>query len=71
MQFPSYLKDNATTLSDEDKTRFAAQSKVVAQIVATFEDPSYTEDDPVKGLKIVELMQEVRDATNSPRDITA
>ncbi|KAL1938770.1 hypothetical protein VTO73DRAFT_11373 [Trametes versicolor] len=68
-KFPSYLKDNATTLSDEDKTRFAAQSKVVAQIVATFEDPSYTEDDPVKGLKIVELMQEMQEHGSPPAEI--
>ncbi|OJT06002.1 Peroxisome biogenesis protein 19-1 [Trametes pubescens] len=68
-KFPSYLEDNALTLSDEDKTRFAAQSKVVAQIVATFEDPSYTEDDPVKGLKIVELMQEMQEHGSPPAEI--
>ena len=65
-QFPSYLKDNDATLSPEDKTRYASQSKVVAQIVATFEDSSYTDDDPQKGLKIVELMQEVRSLCSSP-----
>ena len=65
-QFPSYLKDNDATLSAEDKTRYASQSKVVAQIVATFEDPSYTDDDAQKGLKIVELMQEVRILCGSP-----
>ena len=59
-QFPSYLKDNASTLSSEDQTRYQAQYKVVAQIVETFEDPSYNDDDPQKGLKVVELMQEVR-----------
>lgn len=60
LQFPGYLKDNVSTLSAEDKTRYEAQSKVVAQIVATFEDPSFKDDDPQKSLKIVELMQEVR-----------
>lgn len=59
MQFPGYLKDHASTLSAEDKTRYEAQTKIVAQIVATFEDPSFTDDDPQKGLKVVELMQEV------------
>ena len=39
---------------------------MVAQIVATFEDSSYTDDDPQKGLKIVELMQEVRSLCSSP-----
>ena len=64
LQFPGYLKDNASTLSAEDKTRYEAQSKVVAQIVATFEDPSFKDDDPQKSLNIVELMQEVRSRFN-------
>ena len=59
-QFPSYLEDHATTMSADDKTRYAAQSKVVAQIVAAFEAPNYSDGDPAQGLHIVELMQEVR-----------
>ncbi|KAI0367286.1 Pex19-domain-containing protein [Pilatotrama ljubarskyi] len=68
-KFPSYLQDNASKLSAEDKTRFEAQSKVVAQIVATFEDPSYTDDDPQKGLKVVELMQEMQEYGSPPSEI--
>ena len=59
-QFPSYLEDHANTLSAEDKTRYAAQSKVVTQIVAAFEAPNYSDGDPAQGLHIVELIQEVR-----------
>ena len=47
-------------MSADDKTRYAAQSKVVAQIVAAFEAPNYSDGDPAQGLHIVELMQEVR-----------
>ena len=47
-------------MSAEDKSRYDAQYKIVAQIVAMFEDPSYSDEDAEKGLKIVELMQEVR-----------
>ena len=65
-QFPSYLEDHANTLSAEDKTRYAAQSKVVAQIVAAFEAPNYSDGDPAQGLHIVELMQEVRLLRPSP-----
>ncbi|KAI0746308.1 Pex19 protein family-domain-containing protein [Daedaleopsis nitida] len=68
-KFPSYLKDNASTLSTEDKTRYDAQYKVVQQIVAAFEDPSYTDDDPQKGLKIVELMQEMQEHGSPPAEI--
>lgn len=67
MQFPGYLKDHASTLSAEDKTRYEAQSKVVAQIVATFDDPSFTNDDPQKSLRVVELMQEVRSSFRTYR----
>ncbi|KAI0764748.1 Pex19 protein family-domain-containing protein [Fomes fomentarius] len=68
-KFPSYLEDHASTLSTEDKTRYDKQSKVVAQIVATFEDSSYTDDDPQKGLKIVELMQEMQEHGSPPAEI--
>ncbi|TFK83339.1 Pex19-domain-containing protein [Polyporus arcularius HHB13444] len=68
-KFPSYLKDNDATLSAEDKARYASQSKVVAQIVATFEDPSYTDDDPLKGMKVVQLMQEMQEYGSPPAEI--
>ena len=47
-------------MSAEDKSRYGAQYKIVAEIVAMFEDPSDSDEDAEKGLKIVELMQEVR-----------
>ncbi|KAI0711758.1 Pex19 protein family-domain-containing protein [Earliella scabrosa] len=68
-KFPSYLEDNASTLSADDKTRYQSQYKVVKQIVATFEDPSYTDDDPQKGLKVVELMQEMQEYGSPPAEI--
>ncbi|KAI8973111.1 Pex19 protein family-domain-containing protein [Trametes punicea] len=68
-KFPSYLEENASKLSEEDKKRYSSQSAVVAQIVATFEDPSYTDDDPQKGLKIVELMQEMQGYGSPPAEI--
>ena len=54
------MKDNAATMSAEDKMRYDTQYKIVTQIVTAFEDPSYSDEDAEKGLKIVELMQEVR-----------
>ncbi|RPD56534.1 Pex19-domain-containing protein [Lentinus tigrinus ALCF2SS1-7] len=68
-KFPSYMKDNDATLSAEDKTRYVSQAKVVAQIVATFEDPSYADDDPQKGMKVVELMQEMQEYGSPPAEI--
>ncbi|CDO68975.1 hypothetical protein BN946_scf184777.g5 [Trametes cinnabarina] len=68
-KFPSYLEDNASKLSEDDKKRYASQSKIVAEIVATFEDPSYSDDDPQKGLKVVELMQEMQEYGSPPAEI--
>ncbi|KAJ3003824.1 hypothetical protein NUW54_g2654 [Trametes sanguinea] len=68
-KFPSYLEDNASKLSEEDKKRYVAQSKIVAEIVATFEDPSYSDEDPQKGLKVVELMQEMQEHGSPPAEI--
>ncbi|KAJ2968846.1 hypothetical protein NUW54_g13102 [Trametes sanguinea] len=68
-KFPSYLEDNASKLSGEDKKRYVAQSKIVAEIVATFEDPSYSDEDPQKGLKVVELMQEMQEHGSPPAEI--
>ncbi|KAI0635373.1 Pex19 protein [Trametes polyzona] len=68
-KFPSYLQEHAPTLSVEDKKRYESQSKVVAQIVTIFEDPTYSEDDPQKGLKVVELMQEMQEYGSPPSEI--
>ena len=59
-QFPGYLKEHNASLSAEDKTRYEAQFKIVGEIVTIFEGPGYSEDDPDSGLRVVELMQEVR-----------
>ncbi|TBU28206.1 Pex19-domain-containing protein [Dichomitus squalens] len=68
-KFPGYLKEHDATLSAEDKTRYQTQFKIVAQIVTIFEDPSYSEDDPQSGVKVVELMQEMQDHGSPPSEI--
>ncbi|KAI0666461.1 Pex19 protein family-domain-containing protein [Trametes maxima] len=68
-KFPSYLQDNAAKLSAADKSRYESQRAVVAQIVATFEDASYSDDDPEKSLKVIELMQKMQDYGSPPSEI--
>lgn len=58
-KFPSYLKDNAATLKPEDKQRYEAQQKLVTEIIAIFENSSYTPEDQEKGVRIVTLMNTV------------
>ena len=66
-KFPDYLKDNAATLKEEDKTRYAAQQKIVAEIIEVFEDPSYSPDNAEQGVKVVTLMNNVSCSPSSSR----
>ncbi|KAH9915458.1 Pex19-domain-containing protein [Epithele typhae] len=68
-KFPGYIKEHESTMSAEDKTRYESQYKVVGQIVGTFEDASYSDEDAEKGLKIVELMQEMQEFGSPPSEI--
>ena len=60
-KFPGYMKENAPKLKPEDKERYIKQQKVVAEIIGIFEDPTYAPEDQEKGVKIVTLMNTVRD----------
>ncbi|KIP02759.1 hypothetical protein PHLGIDRAFT_32078 [Phlebiopsis gigantea 11061_1 CR5-6] len=68
-KFPAYLKDNAATLKEEDKTRYAAQQKIVAEIIEVFEDPSYAPDNAEQGVKVVTLMNNMQDYGSPPSEI--
>ncbi|KAH9855467.1 Pex19 protein family-domain-containing protein [Lenzites betulinus] len=68
-KFPSYIQDNSATLSAEDKSRYESQSKLVTEIVTIFEDPSYSEDNTEKGMRVVELMQQMQEYGSPPAEI--
>ncbi|OBZ78334.1 Peroxisome biogenesis protein 19-1 [Grifola frondosa] len=68
-KFPSYLKENASKLSAEDKKRYDLQYIVVTKIVAVFDDPTYSDEDMQKGIKVVELMQEMQSHGSPPSEI--
>ncbi|TFK47301.1 Pex19 protein [Heliocybe sulcata] len=68
-KFPSYLSDNASSLSPDDKSRYEAQYHCVTKIVQIFEDPSYSEEDTEKGKQVVELMNEMQSHGSPPSEI--
>ncbi|KDQ51862.1 hypothetical protein JAAARDRAFT_40687 [Jaapia argillacea MUCL 33604] len=68
-KFPSYLVDNASTISSEDKKRYDSQFIYVKKIVAIFEDPTYKDDDTEKGAVIVNLMNEMQSYGSPPAEI--
>jgi hypothetical protein len=59
LQFPGYLKDNASTLSESDRKRYESQATHVSRIIAIFDDPKYSEEDVESSAKIVTIMSEV------------
>jgi len=68
-KFPSYLSDNASTLSSPDKSRYEAQYQCVTKIVQIFEDPAYSDEDTEKGKEVVQLMNEMQSHGSPPSEI--
>jgi len=68
-KFPKYLSDNAATLSEEDKKRYESQQRIVTEIVAVFEDPTYSPDSQEKGVKVVTLMNAMQTYGSPPAEI--
>ncbi|KAJ2916172.1 hypothetical protein MD484_g4255, partial [Candolleomyces efflorescens] len=67
--FPPYLANPPKPLSDEDKERYGKQLTCVKQIVAIFEQPSYSDSDVEAGKKVVELMSEMQTYGSPPSEI--
>jgi len=63
------LKENAEKLSSEDKDRYENQYQRVTQIVALFEDPSYSDEDKEKTGRVVALMNEMQGFGTPPSEI--
>ncbi|KAL6298517.1 Pex19 protein family-domain-containing protein [Sparassis latifolia] len=68
-KFPGYLAENASKISAEDKKRYDSQHAVVTKILAVFDDPTYSDQDVQKGVRIVELMNEMQSYGSPPAEI--
>ncbi|KJE89376.1 hypothetical protein CAOG_00859 [Capsaspora owczarzaki ATCC 30864] len=66
-RYPEYLRENATKISAEDKTRYELQLVCMHKIVATFERTS--ESSSYK--EILELVQEMQEHGSPPPEIFA
>lgn len=58
--FPGWLEKNKGDISEEDMKRYEQQKVIVAEIVAKFDEPSYSDSNPEQREYIVERMQKVR-----------
>ena len=56
---PAYLENPSEPLQAGDKERYQSQLVCVRKIIATFDEPGYSDEDPARSKKIVDLMSEV------------
>jgi len=68
-KFPSYLSSNADKLSPSDLARYRAQHTCASKIVAMFEDPKYSDDNPKIAADIVALMSEMQEHGAPPAEV--
>jgi len=68
-QYPPYLAANGASLPPADKARYEAQLSAVNAMLAIFESPTYSPDDPAMSKRIVELMSQMQEAGNPPKEI--
>jgi peroxin-19 len=64
-KFPAWMEKNRTTVAKADLTRYEEQQRIVAEIVAKFEETTYTDASAPDREYIVERMQLVRTTPSS------
>ncbi|TRM59789.1 Pex19 protein family-domain-containing protein [Schizophyllum amplum] len=68
-KMPAYLENPTEPLQAGDKERYQSQLTCVRKIIATFDEPGYTDDDPARSKRIVDLMSEMQDYGPPPSEI--
>ncbi|KAL2803078.1 Pex19 protein family-domain-containing protein [Aspergillus granulosus] len=72
-KFGPWIKENKGKgkVSDADMERYGKQAALVSQIVAKFEEPGYTDEDPKCREYVWEKMQAMQAAGNPPDELVA
>uniref|UniRef100_D8QJR5 Pex19-domain-containing protein n=1 Tax=Schizophyllum commune (strain H4-8 / FGSC 9210) TaxID=578458 RepID=D8QJR5_SCHCM len=68
-KMPAYLENPSEPLQAGDKERYQSQLICVRKIIATFDEPGYSDEDPARSKKIVDLMSEMQDYGPPPSAI--
>lgn len=58
-KFPGWMEKNGKTLNKEDKERYEEQQRLVAEMVAKFEEPTYKDENVADREYVVDRMQKV------------
>ncbi|ETS81689.1 hypothetical protein PFICI_06691 [Pestalotiopsis fici W106-1] len=68
-KFPGWMEKNGKTLNKEDKDRYEEQQRLVAEMVAKFEEPTYKDENVADREYIVDRMQKMQAAGSPPADL--
>lgn len=68
-KFPAWLAKNKDSTPAEDLKRYAEQQAIVAEIVAKFDEPSYSDSNATDREYIVDRMQKMQAAGSPPSDL--
>lgn len=68
-KFPGWMEKNGKTLNKEDKDRYEEQQRLVAEMVAKFEEPTYKDENVADREYIVDRMQKMQNAGSPPADL--
>ncbi|KAI1778696.1 Pex19-domain-containing protein [Hypoxylon cercidicola] len=68
-KFPGWMEKNKDTLAKDDLKRYQDQQVLVAEMVAKFEEPTYTDSNVADREYIVDRMQKMQAAGSPPHDL--
>ncbi|KAI1438362.1 Pex19 protein family-domain-containing protein [Xylaria sp. CBS 124048] len=68
-KFPGWMDKNKDTLAKDDLKRYKEQQVLVAEMVAKFEEPSYSDSNAADREYIVNRMQKMQAAGSPPHDL--
>ncbi|KAK1246793.1 hypothetical protein MKX08_000595 [Trichoderma sp. CBMAI-0020] len=68
-KFPAWLAKNKDSTPAEDLKRYAEQQAIVAEIVAKFDEPGYSDSNATDREYIVDRMQKMQAAGSPPSDL--
>ncbi|KAI0440453.1 Pex19 protein family-domain-containing protein [Xylaria telfairii] len=68
-KYPGWMEKNKDTLSKDDLKRYQGQQVLVAEMVARFEQPTYSDSNPADREYIVDRMQKMQAAGSPPHDL--
>lgn len=66
-QYPEYLKEHGSNLSEDDRARYEKQNALVNQIVAVFDRPNYSDEDAGQKEEVVSLMTQMQECGTPPK----